>query len=236
MVFAALAITSSSLFFIKRKAIVSAIAATMAALCLLVARMSWMDPEITNLVPVLQSPWLAIHVAVVMIGYALAAISFLIAFINIILLCFLMEDNKKKILALFHELILINKIILIPASYFIAAGCFLGAIWANEAWGRYWSWDPKEAWTLIIIMVYGIIVHAPRIKFLQKGFVFNTAVFFAFSTILMTYFGVNYFLGGMHSYAGGQMPTISNDFLFPLSFLLILIIFAFYKYKSFTKN
>jgi len=224
------------LFFIKRKAIVSAIAATMAALCLLVARMSWMDPEITNLVPVLQSPWLAIHVAVVMIGYALAAISFLIAFINIILLCFLMEDNKKKILALFHELILINKIILIPASYFIAAGCFLGAIWANEAWGRYWSWDPKEAWTLIIIMVYGIIVHAPRIKFLQKGFVFNTAVFFAFSTILMTYFGVNYFLGGMHSYAGGQMPTISNDFLFPLSFLLILIIFAFYKYKSFTKN
>ncbi len=236
MVFAAFAIVASSLFFIKRKAIVPAIAATMGALCLLVARMSWMNPEITNLVPVLQSPWLTIHVAVVMIGYALAAISFLIAFINIVLLCFLMEDNKKKILALFQELILINKIILIPALYFIAAGCFLGAIWANEAWGRYWSWDPKEAWTLIIIMVYGIIVHAPRIKFLQKAFVFNTTVFFAFSTILMTYFGVNYFLGGMHSYAGGQMPAISKDFLFPLSFLLILIIFAFYKYKTFTKN
>ena len=236
MVFAALAIVASSLFFIRNKAIVPAIAATMAALCLLVARMSWMNPEITNLVPVLQSPWLTIHVAVVMIGYALAAISFLIAFINIILLCFLMEENKKKILALFHELILINKIILIPALYFITAGCFLGAIWANEAWGRYWSWDPKEAWTLIIIIVYGIIAHAARIKFLQKEFVFNTAVFFAFSSILMTYFGVNYFLGGMHSYAGGQMPAIPTAFYWIISAIIISTFFAFYKYKSFTKN
>jgi len=236
MLFVSLSIVLVSLFFIRKQVIVLAIAAIMSALSLLVAHLSWMNPEITNVIPVLQSPWLTIHVAVIMIAYAMFGITVLISFINILLANFLLEQNKKQIKTLFDELILINKIILTPALYFLVAGCFLGAIWANEAWGRYWSWDPKETWTLITILVYSVLAHAHHIKALKNNYIFNVFSLFAFAFILMTYFGVNYFLGGMHSYAGGEMQTLAYWWWLILSVIVLLIAYGGYKYRMFFRE
>jgi cytochrome c-type biogenesis protein CcsB len=236
ILFVSLSIILVSMFFIRKQVIVMAIAAIMSALSLLVAHLSWMNPEITNLIPVLQSPWLTIHVAVIMIAYALFGITVLISFTNILLANFLLEQNKKRIKTFFDELSLINKIILTPAVYLLAAGCFLGAIWANEAWGRYWSWDPKETWTLITILVYSVLAHAQYIKALKNNYIFNVFTLFAFSFILMTYFGVNYFLGGMHSYAGGEMQALPRWWWFVLSVIVLLVAYGGYKYRMFFKE
>jgi cytochrome c biogenesis factor len=115
----------------------------------------------------------------------------------------------------------LNEIVLIVGLYLITIGCFLGAIWANEAWGRYWGWDPKETWCLIAILVYTFIVHMKNIKGLGSALSFNIGSVLGFSSIIMTYFGVNYFLGGMHSYAGGDAPKVPFG-----AYVAVVIVFA----------
>ncbi|MDD2813720.1 MAG: cytochrome c biogenesis protein CcsA, partial [Bacteroidales bacterium] len=122
----------------------------------------------------------------------------------------------------------INQIVLIVGLYLITIGCFLGAIWANQSWVRYWGWDPKETWCLITILVYVFVTHMHRIKGFEGNFTLNLGSILAFSSVLMTYFGVNYFLGGMHSYAGGEAPQMPVAAYIIMIALLALIYGAYF--------
>lgn len=156
---------------------------------LLVAYLGQMNPQITPLVPVLVSPWLSTHVSCIMIAYALLAFMWLNAVLG---LCVGRESER---------LMLFSRLLLYPAVFFLGIGIFIGAVWANVSWGRYWAWDPKEVWALITFMVYTLPFHAESLSCFRRPRFFHFYMLFAFLTVLMTYFGVNYLLGGMHSYA-----------------------------------
>lgn len=159
-----------------------------AGLTLLVAHLSEMSPQITSLMPVLHSPWLTTHVSLIMVSYSLFAFMAVIAAVDLV-----KRDARLDAL---------NRLMLYPAEIFLTIGIFLGAIWANQSWGTYWSWDPKEVWALISMLIYCIPFHTESLPFMKKAKVMDWYLIMAFLSILMTYFGVNYLLGGMHSYAG----------------------------------
>ena len=164
---------------------------------LLVAYISQKNPQITPLMPVLQSPLLSIHVSIIMVSYALLAFMMF----NGIFACHLILHNKgNRYDQPIEQLTVLNRLMLYPAVFFLGAGIFLGAIWANISWGSYWSWDPKEVWALITFMIYGAAFHR-HLALFRRDLGFHAYLVFAFLAVLMTYFGVNYFLGGMHSYA-----------------------------------
>lgn len=156
---------------------------------LLVSHISQMDPQITHLMPVLNSPLLTLHVSVIMMSFAFLAFTCICGITALIM--------RQKA----EELKLLSQLFLFPALTTLGIGIFIGAIWANVSWGTYWSWDPKETWALITFMIYAIGVHEQSLPFLRKPQYYHLYMTLAFLTILMTYFGVNYFLGGMHSYA-----------------------------------
>lgn len=158
---------------------------------LLVAYLGQKNPQITPLMPVLNSPILSAHVSTIMIAYSLLAFTFF----NGIFSLFFKEEEKKT------QLALLSRIMLYPAEILLGIGIFLGAVWANISWGTYWSWDPKETWALITFMVYAIPFHSADLSFLRSNRNLHLYFIIAFVTVLVTYFGVNYFLGGMHSYA-----------------------------------
>jgi ABC-type transport system involved in cytochrome c biogenesis permease subunit len=160
-------------------------------IALLVCYLSGLNPQMTNLVPVLQSPLLSIHVSLIIISYSLLAF---LTFNSIISL--LLKVITKEYI---HDLKL-TKTILLIAVLLLGCGIFVGAIWANNAWGRYWGWDPKEVWALITFLVYGIALYDKRLPFFREPFIFHIYMLLAFLTVLMTYFGVSIFLGGIHSY------------------------------------
>ena len=157
---------------------------------LLVSWLGQMNPQITPLMPVLVSPWLSSHVSLIMMSYALFAFMMLN---GVLALCLRREALR---------LMLLSRLLLYPATFFLGAGIFLGAIWANVSWGHYWAWDPKEVWALVTFMVYGVAFHARSLRCFRRPVFFHVYMIAAFLTVLMTYFGVNYVLGGMHSYAG----------------------------------
>ena len=161
----------------------------MSGFFLLVSHIGQMNPAITHIMPVLNSPLLSIHVSIIMLAYALLSITFVCGVTALLL------PAKAAYL---HVL---SQLFLYPSLSALGIGIFTGAIWANVSWGTYWSWDPKEVWALITLMVYAVAVHSRSIPSLQRPRVFHLYMVVAFLTLLMTYFGVNYFLGGLHSYA-----------------------------------
>ena len=165
-----------------------------AAFCLLVAMIASGTPQITPLMPVLQSPLLSIHVMTVMCAYALFALQVLLGIQGL----WLIHGNKTQQV---EKNTALSQLLLYPAVFLLAIGIFLGAVWANVSWGTYWSWDPKETWALITFMVYAVPMHRESIGVFNKPRVYHIYIICAFLTVLTTYFGVNYILGGMHSYA-----------------------------------
>lgn len=163
---------------------------------LLVSHLSQMNPQITPLMPVLQSPWLSSHVSMIMMSYSLYAFMMMNGIVALVLISKKGHDDQVETLTV------VSKIMLYPATFLLAVGIFLGAIWANVSWGSYWSWDPKEVWALITMIVYSMGFHTSSLRFLRNNKYFNIFMVVSFLTIIMTYFGVNYVLGGMHSYAG----------------------------------
>jgi cytochrome c-type biogenesis protein CcsB len=204
MIFVSWVTLLAGLIFVKRSGYAMALTAILAALSLMVAGMSNMNPEITNLVPVLKSPWLTIHVAVIMAGYGFLGLASIMGLMNLGVYAILNKSNKGRLGEVIVQVSRVNHLTLIVGLYFMTAGVFLGGVWANESWGRYWGWDPKETWALITVLVYAFVTHMHRIPGLRGRFAFNLASFFSYSSVMMTYFGVNYFLGGMHSYASGS--------------------------------
>ena len=202
---------------------------------LLVAHLGMMNPQITPLVPVLASPLLSIHVSVIMIAYTLFAFITLNSFISLTQLLFNRKKEKKDILLKLEQNRIYNLICLYPSLLFLGAGIFIGAVWANVSWGRYWGWDPKEVWALITFLVYSLIIHSKSLKLFADPFFFHAYSLIAFSTVLMTYFGVNYFLGGLHSYAGEILFDSAFVYIILIAlFLLGLLFFSYRKYKAFS--
>lgn len=164
---------------------------------LLVAALGSANPPITQLMPVLGSPLLSAHVACIMLAYTLLSFISLNSTMAILLRC--LNRNTKTAIEHLSDA---SRTILYPALFLLAVGIFIGAIWANVSWGSYWSWDPKETWALITLMVYAAGVHTHSIPRLSQPMPFHIYMLAAFACVLITYFGVNYLLGGMHSYAG----------------------------------
>lgn len=199
-----------------------------AAAPLLVAHLNLMSPELTNLVPVLKSYWLTIHVATITTSYAVFGFIAMVAFLNLIIMAFL-KPRSNRFDAVVDEFTTLNSVLLPIALFLITIGCFLGGVWANESWGTYWSWDPKETWCLVSILVYSFIAHMHHIKGLHTRYYQNLFLFLAFSVILMTYFGVNYFLGGMHSYGKGAAFDFSPGLWAFFIFILGTSLIGFYR-------
>jgi ABC-type transport system involved in cytochrome c biogenesis permease subunit len=195
MQFMALVSLLITLFMQRRFMLLMPFGLLLAGLTLLVAMMGEANPQITLLMPVLASPLLSIHVCVIMAAYSLLAFILLNAVTALVLLA--RGGHAAAVAQLTH----MSRLMLYPALSCLAAGIFVGAVWANQSWGRYWGWDPKEVWALITMLVYSIPMHAQSIRWLQKPRWFHLYLALAFLSILMTYFGVNFFLGGMHSYA-----------------------------------
>ena len=156
---------------------------------LLVSNLSVMDPAIGSLMPVLNSPLLSVHVSLMMMSYALLAVTFM---------CGLLGLSVKSMA---RHLQRVSIVFLYPAMATLGIGIFLGAIWANVSWGSYWSWDPKETWALITFMLYAIALHTQSVPAMRRPKVYHVYMVLCFISIIITYFGVNYFMGGMHSYA-----------------------------------
>lgn len=167
-------------------------------LTLMVSMLGESNPQITQLMPVLQSPLLSIHVVVIMIAYSLLAFIMLNGVTAVIL-----HQSQKECKEQIERLQIISQIILYPAIFLLAIGIFIGAVWANVSWGCYWGWDPKEVWALITMLVYALALHPRSLPWFHRTMFFHVFCITAFITVLITYFGVNFLLGGMHSYANG---------------------------------
>ncbi len=223
----------AGLIFSRRSDFALSSTAVLAGLTLLVAHMSFMDPEITNLVPVLKSYWLTLHVSVITGSYGFLGLGALLGLLSMVLMIFAGSGNRERISSTVDELTVINYKTLTLGLYFLTVGTFLGAIWANESWGRYWGWDPKETWSLITIIAYTLVTHSRMIPGMKDIYSFNLLSLFAFSSVLMTYFGVNYYLSGLHSYAGGD-PVPVPVFVYVTVIILVTVsVTAYLRYKKF---
>jgi cytochrome c-type biogenesis protein CcsB len=210
--------------------------AVLAGMTLMVAHLSFMDPEITNLVPVLKSYWLTLHVSVITGSYGFLGLGAILGIITMILLALVNDRNRERISETIDELAVINFRTLTLGLYFLTIGTFLGAIWANESWGRYWGWDPKETWSLITIIIYTLVTHSRMIPGMKNIYTFNLLSLFGFSSVLMTYFGVNYYLSGLHSYASGD-PVPVPVFVYVAVIVLVgLSVMAYLKYRKYSKQ
>ncbi len=230
MIYISWAAVLSGILFTRTSKITLAITAILASLMLMVAHLSWLDPQITNLVPVLRSYWLVIHVAVITASYAFLSIGALLGLLNLLLISFQTKKNFAKIKLTIEELTNINEMNLIIGVFLVTIGTFLGGVWANESWGRYWGWDPKETWALVTILVYAFIVHMRLIPGLNGVYAFNFAALIGFSSVMMTYFGVNYYLSGMHSYAKGDPVPIPTFVYYVVVIITIVSIYSYIRH------
>jgi cytochrome c-type biogenesis protein CcsB len=226
MVFISWVTILAGYLFNKKSAFTLTATAVLGGLTLMVANLSFMDPQITNLVPVLQSYWLTIHVSVITAGYGFLALGAILGLLNMLLIILSNKKNSENISGTYTELTVINHKTLIAGLYLLTIGTFLGAVWANESWGRYWGWDPKETWALISIIVYTIVTHARKIPGMRSHFVFNVLSLWGFSSIIMTYFGVNYYLSGLHSYAGGDSIPVPTFVYYTVAGFIALTVWA----------
>ncbi|MCK5110345.1 MAG: cytochrome c biogenesis protein CcsA [Arcobacteraceae bacterium] len=215
----------AGVFFFRKSLMALSATVVMAGIFMFTAHLTGIDPQITNLVPVLKSYWLTIHVSIITGSYGFLAIGAMLGFMALILFTF-RNPKKPHIDDTIKQITAINEAALIIGLAALVVGNFIGGVWANESWGRYWGWDPKETWAYISIIAYAIVLHLRLVPKLNTPFVFAVASTVAFAAILMTYFGVNFYLSGMHSYATGD-PVPVPDWVYILSAsILALIAFA----------
>jgi cytochrome c-type biogenesis protein CcsB len=204
LIYVAWATMAFGLMFGRKSEMTIASTAFVTAIILWVAQLNWLDPSIANLQPVLDSYWLMIHVAVIVASYGPFALGMILGVVALLLMVFSTEKNKKKMDLNLKELTYINEVALTVGLIMLTIGNFLGAMWANESWGRYWGWDPKETWALITIFIYAFVLHLRLVPGLKGRWTFNLWSILAFFSVMMTYFGVNFYLSGLHSYASGE--------------------------------
>ena len=227
MVYISWATVLAGFIFSKRSSMTLASTAILSGLILFVAHLNWMNPQVTNLVPVLNSYWLSIHVSMITASYGFLGLGALLGFITLLLFIIKTDKNEKQITLSIKELNSINEMSLMVGLVLLTVGNFLGGVWANESWGRYWGWDPKETWALVTILVYAVVIHLRFLKSLYSEFNFSVISLLSFTSVLMTYFGVNYYLAGMHSYAKGDPVPIPDFVPVTYSILAVVILLAF---------
>lgn len=194
---------------------------------------SALDPQITPLVPVLKSYWLIVHVAIITSSYGFFGLSMVIAFI--VLMFYVLANRKQYELhreKSIRELTIVSEMSLTIGLFLLTIGTFMGGIWANESWGRYWSWDPKETWAFVSVMVYAFVLHMRLVPGLRGRWAFHTAAMFAVCSVVMTYFGVNYYLSGLHSYAKGDPIPVPLWVYVSLSVMFLLAVISYFKFKK----
>jgi cytochrome c-type biogenesis protein CcsB len=223
----------AGIIFSRKSNLTLAATTVLTSIILMVAHLSWMDPEITNLVPVLKSYWLTIHVSIITASYGFLALGMLLGFVNLILMILKSKKNSEGLELKIKDLTAINERTLMIGLYMLTVGTFLGGVWANESWGRYWGWDPKETWALISVLVYSFVLHMHYIPGLKNYFSFNFASLIGFFSILMTYFGVNYYLSGLHSYAAGDPVPIPTFVYYTVAVILFVAIWAYINNRRF---
>ncbi len=218
-------------FFSRKNAAVLAGTTVLAMFMLFVTEMNLLDPEITPLVPVLKSYWLMIHVAIITGSYGFLGLGCILGLLNLVLYASLTTKNGEKLKLNISELTYVSEMTITIGLFMLTIGTFLGGIWANESWGRYWGWDPKETWALVSVLVYAVILHLRFIPGFKSKFTFNVVSFWGYSSILFTFFGVNFYLTGLHSYAQGD--TIGK---FPTYVIYITLGFLFLTMLSWWRN
>lgn len=224
------------LIFGRRSSMTIAATAFLTAFILMVAHWNWMDPEIANLVPVLNSYWLMIHVAIIVASYGPFALGMILGLVSLILMLLTTNKNKKKVGAMIKEITIINEMSLTVGLIMLVIGNFLGGMWANESWGRYWGWDPKETWALISIMIYAFVLHLRLVPGLRGRFTFNVFSIAAFASILMTYFGVNFYLSGLHAYASGDKAITPTFVYYAVATVAVISVGAYFQNKKHYKK
>lgn len=224
MIYIGWASVLAGFLFAKKSPMTLAATGILTGLILFVAHLNWMDPQVTTLVPVLQSYWLSIHVSMITASYGFLGLGALLGMITLILFILKKPHNEIRLNLSIRELNAINEMSLIIGLVLLTIGNFLGGVWANESWGRYWGWDPKETWALVTILVYAVVVHLRFIRKNYSEYLFSVVSLLAFSSVLMTYFGVNYYLAGMHSYAKGD-PLPVPDFV-PWTYAVVFAVIA----------
>ena len=232
MIYVAWATMGVGLLFAKKSDLTVASTAFVSSMILMIAHWNWMDPSIANLVPVLDSYWLMIHVSVIVGSYGPFTLGMILGIVSLILMIFLTQKNKEIIKLKLKELTIINELSLTVGLIMLTIGNFLGGMWANESWGRYWGWDPKETWALISILIYAFVLHMRLIPKLRGNWLFNLMSIIAFASIMMTYFGVNFYLVGLHSYASGDKVITPNFVYWSIVFVFVLGILSKYKYNK----
>lgn len=222
----------AGLVFARYSILAPALTALIASSVLLTTMLTEMDPQITNLVPVLKSYWLNIHVSILTASYGFLGLSMILGFFTLILFIF-KNDTNKAINKSIIEATRINEMTVIIGLVMLTIGTFLGGVWANESWGRYWSWDPKETWSWISVLVYVILSHMRFIPALNKNYNYNFAALslISYASIIMTFVGVNYYLSGMHSYAAGD-PMPIPKYLYLIIAIVVIVIAIAYKKRS----
>ncbi len=196
----------AGVIFFRNSLLALGAATIIAGIFMFTAHLTDVDPQITSLVPVLKSYWLTIHVSILTASYGFFGLSAILGFLTLIM--FIFRKNRPHLDEIIKHISAINEISLIIGLACITIGNFLGGVWANESWGRYWGWDPKETWAYVSIVVYALVIHLRFVKSLNTPYVLATASLLAFSSIMMTYLGVNFYLSGMHSYATGDPVPI----------------------------
>lgn len=230
MVYVAWATVFAGLLFARKSLLTFALATLFGGIILFVSGLNWMDPQINPLVPVLKSPWLMFHVAVIVGAYGFFGISCLIGLTNLTLMSLSGKKNGGLLKDRIHELSIVNEMSLLVGLALMTVGTFLGAVWANESWGRYWGWDPKETWALITMVAYAIVTHLRMIPKCNNLWLFNLSSVIAFYTVLMTFFGVNYFLSGMHSY--GQNDNVNGIFIYLYLSIILVALIGFISFRK----
>lgn len=201
-------------------------AAILAGVTMGVAHMNFINPEITNLVPVLKSYWLMIHVATIISGDGFFGLGSILSLLVLILYVLRSKEGNENIDRSIKELTNLSEMALIIGLMLLTIGNFLGGVWANESWGRYWGWDSKETWAAVTILIYATVLHLRFVPALKSNFIYNVASTWAYFTVLMTYFGVNYYLSGLHSYAAGDPVPIPMWVYYAVAGLFVLTLTA----------
>ena len=224
-------VLAGALFYKQSKVVLGA-TGILAWLMLFVAHMNQMDPEITNLVPVLKSYWLMIHVAVITGSYGFLGLGAILGLMILVMNLFITRKNRKRLTLISKELTNVSEMTITIGLFMLTIGTFLGGVWANESWGRYWGWDAKETWALASVLIYAIVLHVRFIPGLKSQFAFNVASLWAYGSIIMTFFGVNYYLSGLHSYAQGDPMPIPGWVPITIWILAALTLVSYFRWKS----
>lgn len=221
------------LAFGRKSSLTIASTAFVTSMILMIAHWNWMDPAIANLQPVLDSYWLMIHVSVIVGSYGPFTLGMILGVVALLLMIFTTKSNKKKMDLNIKEITIITEMALTVGLVMLTIGNFLGGQWANESWGRYWGWDPKETWALISIMVYAFVIHMRLVPGLRGRWFFNLMAIISFASIVMTYFGVNFYLAGLHSYASGEKVITPTFVYYSIVAVAILGAVSYWRYKKF---